>query len=85
MKLAAQRELQREGINRHSSWLSVFRDRLGRASTAGEDGLPYVYGGADRDSRDKENNVQRPSASAEGGAKMKLGDGKSIVIRIESQ
>ena len=36
MKLAAQRELQREGFHRHGSWLSVFRDRLGRGSAGNE-------------------------------------------------
>jgi len=94
MKLAAQRELQREGFNRHGSWLSLFRDRIGR-NTTGDDGLPYMVhggagggGGGGRESRDKENRPNVVVAGAGGGGgegtKMNLGDGKSIVIRIET-
>ena len=71
MKLAAQRELQREGINRHSSWLSVFRDRLSRPDF----GSAYTS--------EKENTNAKVSHDGEG-AKISLGDGKAIVIRIET-
>jgi hypothetical protein len=61
-----------------------------RSTTAGEDGLPYVHGGAGRESRDKENVSGRPSVLVTGaggdgnGAKLNVGDGKSIIIRIET-
>ena len=71
MKLAAQRELQRESINRHSSWLSVFRDRLSRPDF----GSAYTS--------EKENANVKVNHDGEG-AKISLGDGKAIVIRIET-
>lgn len=61
------------------------------STTAGDDGLPYVHGGAGRESRDdKENVSSRPSVVVTGaggdgnGAKLNVGDGKSIIIRIET-
>jgi hypothetical protein len=90
MRWAAQREVTRENLSRHGNWLSTFKGELGRAShthfgggkeNAGMGagmGMPggddYAAGAKGTSSGDK----------SDGTTKIPLGDGKAIVIRIES-
>lgn len=91
MRWAAQREVTRENLSRHGNWLSTFKADLGRAShthygggkenagmgmgmPTGEVSSDYAAGAKGGTSGER----------GDGTTKIALGDGKAIVIRIES-
>ena len=85
--MADHRATARESVARHAQWLDVFRDQVGRAAAGlgAREPLGDKENLANARLRDADAPGKRKGAAGEAGQKISLGDGRSLVIRIEQE